>query len=137
MRSVTPVVVKVTNSMFSPAYDILPFVPMLFFYFSSFCIYHISLTVLPEFTPTMWMLENQGDKSAEGQDWEVFAECVREAMARYSGLQIDHRTNKEKLLYEEFMKGNEQSCTIDGKTFYYSGDAAGDDDYKLIDKAIQ
>lgn len=100
MRTIVPVFVKVSGRMFNPSYDVLPFVAMVFLYFSSFCVYHIKLVVMPELTPTMWMLNNHRHKSETEQDWEIFAECVREAMSRFSGLAIDNRTNKEKIVYE-------------------------------------
>ena len=89
MRTITPIFVKFTGRMFNPAYDVLPFIAMVFLYFSSFCIYHISLTIMPDFSPTMWMLNNHRGKSENEEDWEIYAECVREAMARYSGLELD------------------------------------------------
>ena len=58
---------------------------------------------MPEFTPTEWMLDNHRSKSEH--DWEVYAECLREAMAKAGGFAISERTNREKLAYEYFMCG--------------------------------
>jgi len=74
---------------------------------------------MPEFTPTMWMLNNHRNRSQEEEDWEIYGECVREAMARYSGLTLDNRTNKEKLDYEDFMHGNKSEVVIDAKIYHY------------------
>ena len=67
----------------------------------------------------MWMLNNHSSKSDTEEDWDIYAECVREAMARHSGLRMDDRTNKEKLDYENFMHGIEDEVTIDDKTYQY------------------
>ena len=42
--------------------------------------YKITLTICPEFTPTMKMLELHADKGEE--DWEIYAECVRDLMLK-------------------------------------------------------
>ena len=92
---------------------------------------------MPEFTPTEWMLENHRGKSEH--DWEVYAECVREAMARQGGFILDNRTNREKLAYEGFMCGNTDEITIDGRTFKYSRgghDVSRDDDYKAMTTGV-
>jgi len=73
---------------------------------------------MPEFTPTEWMLDNKKDKGET--DWEIYAECVREAMAKSGGFLLDHRPVREKLAYENFMCGDADECTIDGKTFSWA-----------------
>ena len=57
---------------------------MLVMYYSSLCFHFLKLEIMPEFKPTYWMLENHKDKG--GSAWEVYSECVREAMARRSGM---------------------------------------------------
>ena len=42
--------------------------------------------MLLPFTPTKKMLEMHKDKGEE--DWEIYAECLREAMAKQSGFEI-------------------------------------------------
>ena len=42
--------------------------------------YHIKLHIMPEFRPTQWMLDNH--KHYGDEDWKIFAECVRDAMAK-------------------------------------------------------
>ena len=82
MRTVQPIVASVNDSWFNPQYDCLPYFPMLALYYSSLCFFRLKLTVLPEFTPTTWMLRNHRNKATTGEDWEVYAQCVREAMSR-------------------------------------------------------
>ena len=80
MRTVRPVFVKFGQRMFNPCYDVIDFWPYIWLYLSSGCMHNIQLTIMPEFTPTEWMLDKHRDKSEH--DWEVFAECVREAIAK-------------------------------------------------------
>ena len=62
--------------------------------------FNLHLNIMPEFTPTEWMFKKHADKSEH--DWEVFAECVREAMARQGGFILDNHTIRDKLAYEGF-----------------------------------
>ena len=87
---------------------------------------------MPEFTPTEWMLEHHRDKGEH--DWEIFAECVREAMARHSGFELCNRSNREKLDYEYFMCKKTEEVTVDGRMFKYEKgqgyeDISKDDDF--------
>lgn len=59
------------------------------------------------------MLDKHRKKDQE--DWEVYAECVRAAMARHGEFHIENRTNREKLEYEAFINGRSDHITIDGK----------------------
>ena len=119
LRTVVPVIARVNKRMVMPAYDAIEFFPLLIIYYSSFCMYNLNLMIMPEFTPTEWMLQNHREKSPEGHDWEIFAECVREAMGRHGNLILDYRSIRDKLAYEEFMCGHVDELTVDGKTFYY------------------
>ena len=119
MRTVRPIIARVNKRMIMPAYDAIEFLPMLIVYYSSFCMFNLKLTILPEFTPTEWMLDNHKAKSENGQDWEIFAECVREAMAHHGDFILDKRAIRDKLAYEKFMCGHDDELTVDGKTFYY------------------
>lgn len=102
MRTVIPVFAKVRCAgYFTPTFDVVEFWPLLILYLASLQLYNVELTFMPEFTPTEWMLDNHRGKSEH--DWEVFAECVREAMGRQSGYRLDNRSNREKLAYESFM----------------------------------
>ena len=48
---------------------------------------------MPEFTPTKKMFEMHADKGTE--DWEIYAECVREAMSKASGLKLSDQKLRE------------------------------------------
>lgn len=81
---------------------------------------------MPEFTPTEWMLDNKKEKGENGRDWEIFAECVREAMSRHGDLILDTRSIRDKLAYREFMSGYVDELIIDNKTFYWPHSANND-----------
>ena len=59
---------------------------------------------MPDFTPNSWMLEKHADKGDE--PWEIYAWCVREAISKYSGIQVlDEKLSlKDKLAFESLMK---------------------------------
>ena len=84
MRTVLPTVFKMSKRSVMPTFDVIDFWPFMMLYYAS-PIFHVStLYMLPEFTPTHWMLEKHSDKGSA--DWEIYAECVREAMAKYGNL---------------------------------------------------
>lgn len=103
MRTVVPVVIKLPERYMMPTYCTTEFWPQLFMYLASFCFICLEIQVLPEFTPTEWMLDNHKDKGDE--DWKIFSECVRHAMARQSNMYIGYRPIRELLAYEKFMRG--------------------------------
>ena len=121
LRTVRPVVAKVSNRYFNPMYDSLEYLPCLIMYVSSLCMYNLHLTIMPEFKPTYWMLNQHKDKGKTA--YEVYAQCVREAMAETGGLMLEDRPIKAKLAYEDFMYGYTDEITINGKTFTYQNTA--------------
>ena len=85
---------------------------------------------MPEFTPTEWMLDNHADKGKE--DWEIFGECVREAMCRQGKFDKCDRPIRDKLEYEFLMKGETDVAQIDGKTFTYPQGEKNDASYHSV-----
>ena len=89
---------------------------------------------MPEFKPTEWMLDNQHkDKT---NNWEIYAECLREAMARQGGFNLEDRPNRQRLAYEDFMEGKTKELTIDGQTFTWAKNDS-DDDFKSAKEDIE
>ena len=87
LKAVEPLVLVYDKSHLNPAYDVMPLFPHLIIYLSqlySTC----RILRLPTFEPTAWMYENHKDKGKE--DWEIYAQCVREAMAKAGGLGINN-----------------------------------------------
>ena len=84
MRTVRPCYVTITKRFFSSCYVVLGFWEFTILLMSSLCTYTCTINILPEFTPNDLMLKRHAEKGQE--DWEIFAECVREAMCKKSKL---------------------------------------------------
>ena len=67
MRTIVPVVIKPPDRYMMPTYEVVEFLPGLIQQLSSFCFHYLEIKVMPEFTPTEWMLDNHRDKG--DQDW--------------------------------------------------------------------
>ena len=67
MRTIIPVVIKPPDRYMMPTYEVVEFLPGLIQQLSSFCFHCLEIKVMPEFTPTEWMLDNHRDKG--DQDW--------------------------------------------------------------------
>ena len=76
---------------------------------------------MPEFTPTNKMLQLHADKGSE--DWEIYAECVRDAMSKHSGFATNNQPIREKFPYDDLMIGKKKSIVVNGKLFYFKEDA--------------
>ena len=84
MRTVTPSFIKSSHGQVKPTYEGISMFPFVFLLMSSFSIGFATTNIMPEFTPTPWMLANHADK---GKDpWQIFAWCVRDAMSKHSGI---------------------------------------------------
>ena len=68
---------------YSPAYDIMPFLPLTVF---GMCYGWIKceIKVLPPFTPNEYLYTKHEDKGEER--WEIYAWAIREIMAEVGGL---------------------------------------------------
>ena len=138
MRTVVPVVIKLPERYMMPTYCNVEFWPQAFMFFASFCFLCMEIQILPEFTPTEWMLENHKDKG--DLDWKIYSQCVRLAMAKQSNLHVSNRQIRELLSYEKFMQGKSNEVTVDGKTFVYSkkgSNESNDDNYQSIKSDIE
>ena len=110
-----------------PTYDVLPFWPFLVSFFSSLGMHNLKITIMPDFTPTQWMLKAHASKGSS--DWEIYAECVREAIARHGGFVLDNFVqNRDKIAYENLMQGHKDEATIAGRTWMW-GSGEIDDRY--------
>ena len=127
MRTVIPCFITLSDSHYKPIFDTLPFWPMFWLMMSSLTFVHLKINIMPEFTPNEWMLNNHR-KDENMEDWEVYAQCVREAISQQSGFTVDDTTCREKLIYEDFMCQKTDTITIKGHTFTYKEDRNGDDD---------
>ena len=54
-----------------------------------------TLYIMPPFVPNQFMLDTHADKGS--YDWEVYAWCLRDAMAKAGGFKKCDQTLREKL----------------------------------------
>lgn len=85
MRTVLPAFLSFETGQISPAFDSVEFFPLLIMLCSSLEPIVCTLTVMPEFTPNSVMLDRHGGTKGK-ENWEIFAECVRDAMSKHSGI---------------------------------------------------
>ena len=70
---------------------------------------------MPSFVPNHYMLEKHEDK---GQfDWEIYAWCLRDAIAKTSNLSYCDYQIRDMLEYSKFMYGKTDSIIFRGKTY--------------------
>ena len=86
MKTVIPCYCKFSYGSINPAYDVLQFWNLVIFMISSLGFYKATLVIMPPFEPTQEMLIKHADKGKT--DWEIFAWCVRDAMAASSGMKV-------------------------------------------------
>merc|ERR1711920_619675 len=102
--------------MFMPIFDVINFWVLYILMASSFCMYNCTLYIMPEFTPTKKMLEMHANKGKE--DWEIYAECVREAMAKTGNFKLQDQKIREKLEYEKFLYFSQDEVRINDHVVY-------------------
>ena len=80
MKTVRPCCVQISKPWFDPCLEIIDLWEYCILFISSLCSYQCKIVVLPEFTPNDKMLKLHADKGKE--DWEIFAECVRNVICK-------------------------------------------------------
>lgn len=71
---------------------------------------------MPPFTPNNIMLQKCADKGKA--DWEIFAWCVRDAIAKKGSFtKIDNNSFKDKNAYINFMLGYTDQMEVQGRIF--------------------
>jgi len=108
--------VKFKYGMVNPCYDVIDFWHLIILMIASFGFYSSCLYIMPPFTPNEHMLKKHADKGKE--DWEIFAWCVRDAMAKAGSFEVSDQPLREKLVFESFMKGETNELSYNGKTYY-------------------
>lgn len=97
LRASRPVVLKYIWSSLSPAWDVIPFLPIAIMQMSLFYM-RCDVIELPPFIPNDYLFEQHANK---GDDkWEIYAWAVREAMSEASGLEKNDMPFREKIKYE-------------------------------------
>ena len=123
MRTVQPVYFRMypRNPTVSPYYDTLDFFNLCIFYCSQYQFFNGQLTILPPFTPNQHMLKTQAHRSPNNEAWEIYAECVRDVMAKHGGYIKNETTVKEKFLFEDIMERRKDTITVNGMRYTYKG----------------
>ena len=70
---------------------------------------------MPPFKPNEYLFETFKDKGTE--KWEIYAWAVREAMAKFGDFKLTNQSNKEKILYKDYMRGKTKTLSHQGKTW--------------------
>jgi hypothetical protein len=96
-RAMKPVVLKYIWSTLSPAWEVIPFMPLAIMQFSLFYV-KCEVVELPIFIPNDYLFENHANKGRER--WEIIAWAVREAMSSASGLPKNEQPFRDKMNYE-------------------------------------
>jgi len=87
--------------MLSPAWDVVPLLPLIIMQLSLFCCGTVHVTELPPFQPNEWLYTHHSDK---GKDkWEIFAWATREIMLQVGNLEKNDQQYRMKLKYECIM----------------------------------
>jgi lysophosphatidylcholine acyltransferase/lyso-PAF acetyltransferase len=116
MRTIQPCFVKLDYCFVNPTFDIVNLLDMLVLMMCSPGLTLATLYIMPPFVPNQYMLDRHNDK---GQfDWEVYAWCLRDAMAKAGGFEECEQSIRDKLAYENFMTSRTDSVTYNGKTYY-------------------
>jgi hypothetical protein len=109
-----------------PTYEITALFDLVFLLLSDLSFTTSTLYIMPPFVPNQYMLDKHNDKGEF--DWEIYAWCLRDAMAKTGNFKICDQTMREKLAYEKFMKNQTNSMSYQGKEFHINGDELSDDD---------
>lgn len=123
MRPVTPCYIEIGACMVTPSYDVIKFWHLMILLFSSVSAYKTKMSIMPTFTPNDYMLRKFSPKVKDaeyGKDpepWEVYAWCVRDAMAKRSGMAVSDMPLSKKLEFEDFM--NYRRHTIEHNKVVY------------------
>ena len=118
MRTVQPVFIKIDNSDVNLSFESMDLKVLVVLLYSEFAFRRCTLHMMPPFTPNETMLNMHADKGKE--DWEIYAWCVRNAMAKAGNFEEKENTAniKERLDYYEFIARRLNVLEIQGKTYY-------------------
>ena len=94
MRTIQPTYVKVSGGAVNIQYGMLDLSVLSIMIMSELWIRTASLHIMPIFTPNEYMLTQHSDKGTE--DWEIYAWCVRDAIAKAGNFKkVDRYDHKD------------------------------------------
>ena len=118
-----------TDSPVRQCYDVLDLTVLMILLCSRLTFVTSTLTIMPPFMPNKKMLQLHRDKGEK--DWEVYAWCLRDAIAKSSGLpKEDNASLRTKNTYCRFYDGTTKEMEID--RVKYTRDMFGTKDAKGI-----
>lgn len=115
LNTVKPVVMKYSWQDYNPAWEGMPFLSHSGLMYMFYKTYQLDIYELPEFKPNDYLFENH--KNLGSEKWEIFAEAVRDVMAKQGGFFKPTQSNAEKILYKDFMTGKTDSLTYKNNTW--------------------
>jgi 1-acyl-sn-glycerol-3-phosphate acyltransferase len=84
LRPVQPCFIKLSSgTTVRPSYDVLAFECLAIMFLCTLWPTFCTLYIMPVFRPTQWMIDNHKEKGEK--EWEIYAECVRDAMCKAGG----------------------------------------------------
>ena len=83
-RAVKPVIMKYSFGTVSPAWDVIPFWPLIIMMMSLFS-FSCEVLELPTFTPNEYLFTHHANKGKER--WEIYAWAIREIMSLEGGIE--------------------------------------------------
>lgn len=114
-KTITPVVLKYTFDGFTTDYALFDSGPLVIL---TLCWIwgglKCEMMVMPDFQPTEYMYKTYADKGKER--WEAYAWCLRDVMAKTSGLKITDIPNRAKLAYWKHLNGKSGIEDFENKT---------------------
>jgi len=100
MRTVQPCFLKLDWGVVNPAIDSIGILDVLVLTLSNFVPTLSTLYFMPPFVPNQFMLDKHDDKGE--YDWQIYAWCVRDAMAKAGGFELCEQSIKDLLTFEKF-----------------------------------
>ena len=70
---------------------------------------------MPPFVPNQYMLDTHKDKGH--CDWEIYAWCLRDAIAKQGGFGLSDLRTSDRLAYQNFMNKKTDSIIHQGTTY--------------------
>lgn len=100
LRAVKPIVLKYSYGTVSPAWDVIPFMPLVIMMLSLFD-FKCEVIELPTFTPNDYLFQNHANKGKENH--EIYAWAIREIMSNAGDIQKNDAAYRDKLHYETIL----------------------------------
>ena len=115
MRTIQPCFTKFSYCHIRPSYDTPSLPHQLVLWFSNLGVTISTLYIMPPFVPNQYMLDTHKDKGH--CDWEIYAWCLRDAIAKQGGFGLSDLRTSDRLAYQDFMNKKTDSIIHQGTTY--------------------